>query len=137
MSLKDGDPSAATDHHRKVETISPPVLDLSLDVLEGRRSISGNRSSSQSRNSFLFRFLTCPSISFKDSAPVAASDHPRKVERVFPLVLDLSLNLFEGLPSVCSKRSSSLSRNIFSFSSAHVDQFAERMDIDHWQLVMI
>ena len=48
MSLKDGDPSAATDHHRKVETVSPSVLDLSLNVLEGRRSISGNRSSSQS-----------------------------------------------------------------------------------------
>ena len=28
MSLKDGDPSGTTDHHRKVETFSPSVLDL-------------------------------------------------------------------------------------------------------------
>ena len=54
MSLKDRDPSAAMDHHRKVETFSPSVLDLSINVLEGRRSISSNGSSSQSTNSFSF-----------------------------------------------------------------------------------
>ena len=54
VSLKDADPSAATDRHRKVENVSPSVLDLSRSVLEGRRSISGDRSSSQSRKCFSF-----------------------------------------------------------------------------------
>ena len=34
MSLKDGDPSAATDHHHKVETVSPLVLHLSINLLK-------------------------------------------------------------------------------------------------------
>ena len=86
MSLKDRNASAATDHHHKVETVSPSVLDLSLNVLEGRNAS-------------------------------AATDHHRKVETFSPLVLDLSINLFEGLPSVCSNRSSSQSRNISFFFS--------------------
>ena len=45
---------SGTDHHRKVETVSPSVLDLSLNILEGRRSISSSTSSSQSTKSFSF-----------------------------------------------------------------------------------
>ena len=120
--MKDEYPSAATDHHRKVKTVSPSVLHLSLNVLEGRRSISGNRSSSQSTNSFSFRsrpvprcpsrteihqqqqiiitkykhfllvFSTCPSICLKDAHLFAATDHHRKVQTVSPWVLDLSIN---------------------------------------------
>ena len=52
ICLKDTHRSAATDHHHKVQTVSPSVLDLSRSVVEGRRSISSNGSSSQSTNSF-------------------------------------------------------------------------------------
>ena len=43
MSLKDGDPSAAANHHRKVETFSPSVLDLSMNLLKGLTLISGEK----------------------------------------------------------------------------------------------
>ena len=111
-----------TDHQPKVQTVSPSLLNLSLNVLEGRRSISGNGSSSQSRNSFSFcsrpvpkcpwrteihqrqqiiiakykhfllRFSTCPSICLKDGDPSAATDHHLDVETMFRLPLDLSLH---------------------------------------------
>ena len=90
--LKDSHLFAATDHHRKVQTVSPSVLDLSINFLEGRRSIISKGSSSESRKQFLLLFSTCPSISFKDSALVAATDHHRKVEIVSPSVLELSIN---------------------------------------------
>ena len=126
------------------------VLDLSRSVLEGRRSISSNRSSSQSRNIFSFGsrpvhqfvrrthiclqqqiiiakykhfhlwFWTCPEVSLKDGDPSAATDHHRKVETVSLSVLHLSINLFEGRTSVCSNRSSSQSINIFTFGSGPV-----------------
>ena len=135
MSLKDRDPSAPTDHHYKVKTFSPSVLDLSINFLEGRRSISTNRSSSQSRNIFSFHsppvhqfvlrthiclqqqiiiskkkhfllwFLTCPSICLKDSHLFAATDHHRQVETFPPSVLDLSINFLKGRTSISSKTS--------------------------------
>ena len=54
ICLKDEYRSAATDHHRKVETVSPSVLELSINLFKGRISISSNRLSSQSRNIFSF-----------------------------------------------------------------------------------
>ena len=77
----------------------------------------------------LLRFLTCPSISLKHSHRSAWRDHHRKVQ-TFPLsVLDLSINLLKGRTSISSNRSSSQSRNIFSFSSWHVHQFVWRTHI--------
>ena len=167
MSLEDEDLSAATDHHRKVETVPPSVLDLSLNVLEGPRSISSNRSSSQSRNSssfssrpvpkcpwrtriyqqqqiiiaklkqFLFPFSTCASICLKDSHLFTARDHHRKVETVPPSVLDLSLNVLEGRRSISSNKSSSQSRNSFSFASRPVHQFLWRTHICLQQRIII
>ena len=75
MSLKDRDPSAATNHHRKVEIFSPSVLDLSLNVLEGRRSIGSNKSSSQSRNNFSLGYLSVHQIPLKDEHLSLATDH--------------------------------------------------------------
>ena len=141
ISLKDAHRSAATVHHRKVETVSPSVLDLSLNVLEGRRSISSNKSSSQSRNSFSFAsppvhqfvwrtgiclqqwiiiakykqfllmFSSCPSISLKDFRLVAATDNCRKVETVSNSVINQLVILIKGLISVGRNRSSPHSRN--------------------------
>ena len=54
ISLKEAYRSAGTDHHRKVETFSPSVLDLSINLFEGRTSVCSNGSSSQSRNIFSF-----------------------------------------------------------------------------------
>ena len=132
MSLKDGDPSVATDHIVKVETGSPSVLHLSMNLFEGLASVCSNRSSSHSRNSFclgfwsvhqiaertdidqrqqfiiskqkqgFLRFSTCPSISLKDADPSAATVHHLNVETVFPLALDLSLHFLGGLASVSS-----------------------------------
>ena len=112
ICLKDAHLFAATDHHRKLERISPCVLHLSINLFEGRTLISSNRSSSQSTNSFsfcsrpvpkcpwrteihqqqqiiiakykqfLFRFSTCPEVSLKDGDPSAATDHHRKVQTV-------------------------------------------------------
>ena len=140
MSLKDGDPSAETDHHRKVETVSPSVLDLSLNVLEGRRSISSNRSSSQSRNSFSFcswpvpkcpwrmeihqqqqiiiakykyfflMFSTCPSICLKDEHPSLGTVHHLNVETIFGL--PLSVDFLEGFGDLSSNRLSWQMRNV-------------------------
>ena len=54
ISLKDSAEVGATDHHRKVEKFSPSVFELSINLFKGRISVSGNRLSSQSRNSFSF-----------------------------------------------------------------------------------
>ena len=58
ICLKDSHLFAATVHYGKVEIFSPSVLDLSLNVLEGRRSIMSNRSSLQSRNNFSLGYLS-------------------------------------------------------------------------------
>ena len=73
---------------------------------------------------FLLLFSTCPSICLKDAYPSAATDHHGKVQTFSPSVLHLSINLFEGLASVCSNRSSSQSRKTFSFCSWPVHQLA-------------
>ena len=157
MSLKDRDPSAATDHHRKVKRVSPWVLNLSLNVLEGRRCIRSNRSSLQSRNSFSFAsrpvhqfvwrthiclqqqiiitnykhfllcFSTCPSICFKDWHLFAATDHHRKVETFSPSVLDVSINFLKGHTSISGKTSWSESRNSFLFPSGYISPFPWRI----------
>ena len=131
-----------TDHQPKVQTVSPLVLDLFINYLEGRRSISGNRSSSQSRNSFsfgsppvhqfvwrthiclqqqiiiakykhsLFRFSTCPWFCLKDGDRSAATVHHLNVETIFRLALDLSLHFLEGFGDLSSNRLSSQMRNV-------------------------
>ena len=150
---------SGTDHHHKVEKFSPSVLDLSVNVLEGRRSISGNKSSSQSRNSFsfryrplhqfvwrthidqqqwiiiakykqcLFRLLTCPSIYLKDAHPSAATDHHRKVETLPLSVLDLSINFLKGHTSISSNSLSSESTNSVSFASRSIHAFPWRISV--------
>ena len=67
----------------------------------------------------------------------AATVHHQKVERASPLVLDLSIYLYEGLASVCSNRSSLQNRNSVSFGSPPVHQLAERTHIDQWQQIII
>ena len=111
---KDSALFAATVHHVKVETGSPSVLHFSINFFEGLASIFRNRSSAQSRNSFSFGCRPVPKCPWKDEDPSAATDHHRKVETVSLLVLHVSINLFKGRTSVCSKRSSSQSRNSFS-----------------------
>ena len=64
---------------------------------------------------FLFLFCTCPSICLKDAHLFAATDHHRKLERISPFVLDLSINVLEGWRPTTSNRSSSQSINSFSF----------------------
>ena len=132
MSLKDRDPSAATDHILKEETGSPSLLHLSMNLFEGLASVCSNRSSSDSRKSFclhfwsvhqiaermhidqrqqfiiskqkqgFLRFSTCPSISLKDADPSPATVRHLNVETVFHLALDLSLHFLGGLASVSS-----------------------------------
>ena len=79
ICLKDLHLFPATDHHRKVQTLSPSLLDLSINLFEGRTSVCSNRSSSQTRKEFLLLFSTCPSMSLKDGDPPPATDHHRKV----------------------------------------------------------
>ena len=153
MSLKDGDPSAATDHHHKVARVSPSLLQLSINFLQGLCSGSSNRSSSQSRNGFSFTspavhqfvlrtllqyqlpiiitklkqfllpFSTCASIYLKDSHLFAATDHHLKVETVSHQVFDLSINFLKGLTSISGNISSSESRNSVSFGSGSIPPF--------------
>ena len=167
MSLNDGDPSAATDHHRKVETFSPSVLDLSLNVLQGRGFMNSNRSSLQSRYSFSFGsqpvpkclwrthiclrqqiimvkykqfllpFSTCPSICLKDAHWLAATDHHRKVERVSPYIFDLSINCLKGQRWISSNSLSSQSRNSVLFCSGSIPAYPRTIWISFQQQILI
>ena len=94
-----------------------------FNLLKGLRSVCSNRSSSQVRKSVSFGSPPVDQFPSKDSALVAATVHHRKVETVSPSDLDLSINLFEGRTSNSSNRSSSQSRNSFSFGSRPVHQF--------------
>ena len=65
--LKDSHLFAATDHHLKVEILSPSVLDLSINLLKGLTFINSNRSSSESTNSVLFRSGSIPPFPWRTS----------------------------------------------------------------------
>ena len=102
ICLKDSHLFAARDHHHKVQTVSPSVLDLAINLFEGRTSVCSNRSSLQSRNSFSFGSRPVCQFVLKGRTITSAAT-----------------------------TSSSQSRNSFSFGSRPVQQFVWRTNIDH------
>ena len=133
LHWKDSHLFAATDQYRKIKTFSRTKgenfwrthICLQQLIIIGKYK------------QFLLWFSTCPSMSLKDGDLSTGTDHHRKVETFYFSVFDLSINLFEGLTSVCSNRSSSQSRKIFSFGSRSVHQFVWRTNIDNWQEIII